>query len=433
MCYDVIINAKGFIGMKTVAIIAEYNPFHNGHLYQINKIKQETKADCLVVVMSGNFVQRGTPAIVDKYTRTKLALSNGVDIVLELPVYYATASAELFAYGAVSMLNKLGIVDYLCFGSECGDIHLLGMVAQVLIDEPLEYKQHLKQYLKEGYSYPMARKQALTDYMGESHALEQVINQPNNILGIEYIKALKKLNSNIMPVTLLREGSGYHEKRLTHTFCSATALRSYYEDSSNWNESLSIGDFVPVTTKQMLEESFEKLFPIKADDFSSLLYYRLQLETKESLLNFLDVTEELSNRILNEVNYYTQFLDFTEQIKTKQYTFTRIERVLLHILLGITKENMDSFLSNPESCYGRVLGFKKSASVHLKRMQKNGTLPLITKVADARKILSPLAMICFDADIKATHLYNQVVFTKFHTIIKDEYKSGPVRYDFGIE
>lgn len=430
--------------MKTVAIIVEYNPFHNGHLYQINKVKQETNADCVIVIMSGNYVQRGTPAIIDKYARTKMALSNGVDLVFELPVYYATASAELFAHGAVNILNRLGIVDYLCFGSECGDISLLDKIASVLLEEPDNFKLYLKTYLKNGLSFPVARKQALIDFLGKDQRIEQVLDEPNNILGIEYIKALKKLNSSIEPVTILRHGSGYHDPNLNNPFCSATALRNYYEALAQNNDflteyqdslstkidkkMLSIDTFVPSTTKECLENSYHKTFPITVDDFTSLLYYQLTQETNESLQSYLDVNEDLSNRILNEINYHTKFTDLIELIKTKQFTYTRISRTLLHILLQIKTELMSTFLLSPDSAYARLLGFQTSASTNLKQIKKNGLIPVITKVADADKLLSPIAMQCFQADLKATHLYNQIVFSKFNTVLPNEFKAGPIIY-----
>ena len=428
--------------MKTVAIIVEYNPFHNGHLYQINKVREETNADCIIVIMSGNYVQRGTPAIIDKYTRTKLALLNGVDLVFELPVYYATASAELFAYGAVNILNSLGIVDFLCFGSECGDIHLLEQLATILLEEPHAFQCSLKAYLKEGISFPNARKQALMDYMGYSESLSNILNEPNNILGIEYIKALKKLNSTIRPITLLRHGSGYHDKTMNHPFCSATALRNYYEALAENNDylkeyeeslstkidrkQLSIDTFVPSTTKELLEDSYKKTFPITVDDFSSLLYYQLMHETSDSLLEYLDMNEDLANRIINEINYHCNFSSFIDHVKTKQFTYTRISRTLLHILLQIKKNDMNQFLNTSDGSYARLLGFKTSASKFIKDIKTKGLIPVITKVADAHQILNPIAMQCFQKDIHATHLYNQIVFSKYHTVLPNEFVAGPV-------
>lgn len=418
--------------MKTVAIVAEYNPFHNGHLYQINQVREQLHADCIIVIMSGNFVQRGTPAMIDKYSRTKIALIHGADIVFELPLYYATASAELFAYGAINILNSLGTVDYLCFGSECGDVSILRKIAEILIKEPKEYSEALKNYLKSGLSYPMARNEALLDYLGQDKTISEIIKQPNNILGIEYIKALLRLNSNITPYTFKRIGSGYHDKSLENIFCSASAIRNFYKDIQH-NSHISIEHFVPTKVNDFLSNSYSKLFPITEEDLSTLIYYRLLLETKSSLLQYLDVTSELSNRIFNELDYRANYAAFVNKFKTKQYTYTRVERALLHIVLGITTENMTLFKNSTDSCYARVLGFRKNAAAELKRMQKEGTCPLVNKVADAKKNLSKNAMQCLEADIMATHLYNKIVYQKFGTSIKNEYQIGPFIHDFSIE
>lgn len=219
--------------MKVVGIVAEYNPFHNGHRYHIEEARKCTGADFVVVVMSGDFVQRGEPAVIDKYHRTEMALSQGADLVLELPAAFACASAEYFATGAVSLLHALGCVDTLCFGSECGHLDLLEEIADLFIQEPSEYKEYLKTALKSGYSFPAARDEALKEYFAEdlvkTAQIASVLSAPNNILGIEYIKALKVLGSSIRPVTITRMGQGYHETTFSDSFCSATALRRLLE------------------------------------------------------------------------------------------------------------------------------------------------------------------------------------------------------------
>ncbi|WP_455718849.1 tRNA(Met) cytidine acetate ligase, partial [Anaerosporobacter sp.] len=215
--------------MQVVGLITEYNPFHNGHAYHIQKAKEITNADYVIVIMSGNYVQRGTPAIIDKYSRTLMALNNGADIVIELPVIYATASAETFAAGAIRILHDLGIVNSICFGSECGDLTLLSSIAKALCIESEEFRDTLLKYLRQGLSYPMARKHALLNTIELSNytnqQIEQVIESSNNILGVEYLKALYRLSSNIVPYTILREGSGYNDLTLDTTFSSASALR----------------------------------------------------------------------------------------------------------------------------------------------------------------------------------------------------------------
>ena len=216
--------------MKISGIIVEYNPLHNGHVFHINKTKELTNSDLIIAVMSGNFNQRGIPSIIDKWTKTKLALQNGVDIVLELPSIYALSSAEFFSYGAVSLLNSLGVVDSLCFGSEAGDITLLETIAEVLVHEPNDYKALLRRELDKGLLFPKARSLALvehlvnkTDY--DKYYLEEQLNSSNNILGIEYIKSLKRLNSSIKPYTIKRQGGSYNSENLNEIFSSATSIR----------------------------------------------------------------------------------------------------------------------------------------------------------------------------------------------------------------
>lgn len=210
--------------MKTVGLITEYNPFHNGHLYHIEKAKELTGADRVIVIMSGDYVQRGTPAVLSKHSRAHMALLNGASVVLELPVCYSCASAEFFAKGAVSVLDGLGCIDALCFGSECGNLEHLTSIAHLLSAEPETYRHHLQSSLKNGMSFPAARCHALKKMTGDAYA-SQILSDPNNILGIEYLKALKKLNSPIVPFTLKREFSGYHDTELHDCSSSASAIR----------------------------------------------------------------------------------------------------------------------------------------------------------------------------------------------------------------
>ena len=210
--------------MKTVGLITEYNPFHNGHLYHIEKAKELTGADRVIVIMSGDYVQRGTPAVLSKHSRAHMALLNGASVVLELPVCYSCASAEFFAKGAVSVLDGLGCIDALCFGSECGNLEHLTSIAHLLSAEPETYRHHLQSSLKNGMSFPAARCHALEKMTGDAYA-SQILSDPNNILGIEYLKALKELNSPIVPFTLKREFSGYHDTELHDCSSSASAIR----------------------------------------------------------------------------------------------------------------------------------------------------------------------------------------------------------------
>ena len=312
--------------MKTVGIIAEYNPFHNGHAYLIAEAKRITGADYAVVVMSGDFAQRGTPAIWDKYTRTRAALLGGADLVFELPVIYATASAEYFAEGGVALLTALG-VDAICFGSECGDIDALMEIARLFTNESPEFKTTLAQSLREGKSYPIAREDAYRAHC-TAHALpvrEDILCNPNNLLGIEYCKAILTQNSSLVPFTVQRIGDSYHEATASEgRYCSATALRTLLFDMMiTGSRSVMASDCssaatntpteepatpaaklhaqVPSAVLPLYLETLHNLPFITADDFSELLSYHLLYETADTLSTYADWNTELANRVLTRV------------------------------------------------------------------------------------------------------------------------------------
>ena len=396
--------------MKIVGLIAEYNPFHNGHQYHIEKAKEITGADAVIVVMSGNFVQRGAPAIMPKHLRAEMALSTGASLVIELPVCYATGPAEQFAYGAVSILNSLGCVDAICFGSECGDIHLLNDLTEILCKESNEYKESLQKYLRSGLSFPLARQKAIEEVY-PSQGFSDILEQPNNILGIEYLKALYRLNSKIKPYTIQRISSQYHDVELQKEFSSATALR----------QTISNGDFtnlvgqVPSDCMTLLEAHYKTRYPIFTNDFSLLLKYRLLNESKLSLTHYADVSEELANRIYNQRNEYIDFEQFCELLKTKEVTYSRISRALLHILLGIKKNDYADIQ------YARALGFRKEDSDVLTVIKNASAIPLLTKLT-ATKDLSDVAVQMLNQDICASNLYESVVTDKLKTPYINEYE-----------
>lgn len=406
--------------MKTIGIIAEYNPFHNGHHYQIQEAKRLTRADFVIVLMSGNFVQRGTPAIVDKYTRTSMALEGGADMVLELPVFYATSSAEAFAYGAISIFHKLSFIDEICFGCETPELSLLSTIAELLLSEPEEYKENLIVYQKQGYSYPSARQKALIAYF-EQHPMRAAslaecttcIEQPNNILGIAYIQALKALQSSIQPVPIQRKGNAFHSTAIEGTLASATAIR---KECLSGNNLQSLQSMVPPYVLTALHTQHQKTFPITEDDFSSLLYYKLQQDTDYT--RYADITEDFLNKLKKTLSFHQSFTTLVEQLKTKDLVYTRICRNLLHILLGITNE-----APKWEPEYVRLLGFKKSSSSLLKRTE---AISIITKVADARKFLSEAGFSHFEKDIQCSHLYNHICYEKYGYECKTEYEQGPI-------
>lgn len=407
--------------MNVVGLITEYNPFHNGHLYHIEQAKKQTNADYVVVVMSGNYVQRGVPAVTDKYTRTKMALSCGADLVIELPVVYATASAETFALGAIQCLNALGFVDSICFGSECGNIALLTEIASSLCNETKELKELLAKYVKSGMTYPVARTEALLQTLLHDHPnyskdeLTTVLTSPNNILGIEYIKALIRTKSKLIPYTIERTVSGYHDETIHATISSASAIRLALTESLE-----SIQGSMPPSAYEQFKNAYQKTMPITADDFSALLYYKLLYSEEEELETYLDVSTDLAKRILKERIHFRSFSQFTNHIKTKNITHTRASRSLLHILLTIT----DDSLCFDHAPYLRILGFKKEASFLIRKSNNEFACPIITKVGDYKSLLNEQQRAIMELDLRATHLYNQIVYDKFGYELKSEFHRG---------
>ncbi len=411
--------------MKIVGLIVEYNPFHNGHLYHIKEAIRTTKADCAVVVMSGNFVQRGTPAIMPKHLRTEMALKAGAALVIELPVCYATSSAEFFAAGAVSLLDSLGCVDYLCFGSESGNLKSLTKIATTLVTEPDVFQKQLQTYLKEGYSFPLARQKAIQSQFRSDEECTRLLEDPNNILGIEYLKAIIRLNSSLIPSTITRIESNYHDVGLRETYSSATAIRNLLEYSGQrvhtneksptplYSAGLSnhIRSQVPNWCFEIFKENYQHRFPVYTNDISLLLKHKLMNETKESLLQYQDVNEDLANRIINQLNRFRSYEQYCELLKTKNTTYTRISRTLLHILLNIRKLPTQGIAP---IYYIRVLGFRKDKKKVLNIIKKNSSLPLITKIA-AQSNLDSEGLQMLDQDIYAANLYESIITNRYNT------------------
>ena len=423
--------------MKTVGIIAEYNPFHNGHLYQLKKAKEITGADFAVVVMSGDFTQRGTPAVFDKYTRCRLSLLAGADLCIELPVVYATASAELFAKGAVSLLSALG-VGALCFGSECGEIAPLREIASLLFAEPPTYKEALNKALKEGLSFPSARAVAVRkcahagslsgadaaafnnlpsagSLSGVDAAASDVLASPNNILGIEYLKALLALEKNgqhaPVPYTIKREGDGYLSHTLSEeSFCSAMALRKGIAE-----ENPDLLRYVPESIRQEFSDTCQTKSALCADDFSGMLFYKLLSEKDAGYDSYLDVSSDLSDKIRKNLGTFTTFSAFCEtSLKSKDITLTRVYRSLLHILLSIKKEDLPA-----AAPYARILGFRE-ASFEVFGCLSKENIPLLSRLKDASSLLSPEALSCLSKDIFAAQLYEHVRMQHMLHMQKDD-------------
>lgn len=361
---------------KVLGIIAEYNPFHNGHLYHLQKSLHDTGSSYSIAVISGNFTQRGSTSLVDKWTKTEIALKNGIDLVIELPLLYSISSAENFAEGAIKIFNSLKVVDYISFGSESGDISTLNTVADILYKEPREYKNILSHELGKGLSFPKARENALLMYLKDIRKFSSVLSSPNNILGIEYLKALKKYKSNITPVTVERFDSNYNDTSYTGNIASATAIRNIVK-----NGSFDIlRKVVPESTYSILLDNV-KIGHIIPDlsVFEREIIYLLRKMSIAEIAELPDVGEGLENAIKNTANSCNSIVEFLNIIKSKRYTNTRLQRILLYTLLGITKK--DIALSKKLTPYIRVLGFNDKGKYLISEISKaNPKLEIITSV-----------------------------------------------------
>lgn len=355
--------------MNIVGIIAEYNPFHRGHAWHLAEARRRTDAAYTVVVMSGNYVQRGAPAMFDKYSRARAALKNGADLILELPPCVSTGSAEYFAAGAVGLLTATGIVTDLCFGSECGDLDRLLKPAHILAQEPEAFRQYLKEALRLGMSWPKARAWALGRY--DRTIPQETLEHPNDLLALEYLKALERSHSPVRPHTVRRIGAHYHEARLCpEQTAAASGIRKALLQSQ--------GIFTPELLVQLpspeVYEAYRGKTPITEDAFSLLLLERLWRHPSVSLNAFFGVTKELSGRIRRHQEHFSSFSQFTDLLKTRNLTRTAVSRGLLHIMLNIRNDQ-------PAGVF-RVLGFRKNAEPLLKELTKQGTFSLVTSPSD---------------------------------------------------
>ena len=408
------------MNMKINGIIAEYHPFHNGHRYQLLDAKEALGADYTVVLMSGNFVQRGTLSMFDKHIRTQMALRGGADLVLELPVSISTGSAEYFATGAVTLLNGLGCIDHLCFGSESGQLHTLSEAVNILTEEPHAYREALRKELSLGASFPKARQLALLTCLPHS-AKSSLQDGPNDILAMEYLKALKLTKSSMLPYTTGRKGSGYHETDICEEFASATGIRNYF---SGGQASMEIpANQIPSESFAVLSDYLKQNRPLEPDAVSSMLYYQLRSLSETGYTDYLDVSEDLSNRIRKLLPSYQGFTQFCGLLKTKDLTYSRVSRSLIHILLGIRQYSVKDDSAFPG--YVRVLGFRKSAAPLLSALGKQSSVTLLSKPADAGTVLSAKDFSCFEKQMFADAIYEQLLSAASGRPPRNEYTISP--------
>ena len=379
---------------KRIGIIAEYNPFHNGHLYQIQKAKELTGADTVIAVMSGNFTQRGDTSLINKFEKVKIALQNEVDMVIELPTIYSISSAENFALGGVKILNEIGNIDYLVFGIEEENLEKLQAIADVLVNEDDEFKRNIKEELDKGNSYPKAREIVLKKALS-SENVKNIMQKPNNILAIEYLKALKITNSKIKPFAIKRKNTMHNDENINENYASGTYIRKLFIEN-NFNE---IKKVVPkYTYERLLELKNQGNYVTSINDFSDIVIYKIRTMTKEEISQIADVNEGLENSIKLASTTCKTIDEIIDKVSTKRYTKTRISRILTYILLDITKSEMEQ--SKNANQYIRVLGINKKCEEILKTINYSKLITSLKKFEEnngENEILN--------IDKKATEIY----------------------------
>ena len=410
--------------VNAVAIIAEYNPFHNGHLYQISEAARLTEADYCIVIMSGHFVQRGEVAIYDSYTRARMALRAGADLVLEMPSPFSTSSAEDFASYGIALCGSLGI-PYISFGIEAASIDILKVIANILSNESDSYKASLNSMLKLGMSFPQARQTALLEELKTSGYPDNAItlakdalSSPNNILAIEYLKAIYRFHSPVKPIAVTRLGSGYNDTKLNESYASASAIREFMKAGGELN---NLKPYVPEEVLEIMSKSK----PLYSDDITDYIIFKLISDIYEGrkLSEYADISDELSMRIAATYKNLSSYDELIKAIKSKQYTYTHISRALTHILLGLTKDNMQLYKSGRLAPYARILGFRQESASLLTQLKEMSSVPIISKLADASSILDddlPALSLLLD-EVHASDIYSAAYYKKYHIELPNLY------------
>ncbi|PLS06441.1 nucleotidyltransferase [Neobacillus cucumis] len=401
--------------MNAVGLIVEYNPFHNGHAFHLNASKEAANADVVIAVMSGNFLQRGEPALVSKWYRTRMALLNGVDIVFELPYRFAVQKAEIFANGAVSILDAAGC-NAVCFGSESGDLASFLKTIDFLTEQQEQLEENIHRFIETGVSYPKAVSLAYHQLSDSNSYLD--LAKPNNILGIEYIKAIKNQRSSLHPLTVARKNADYHDEHFaSETIASATSIRKAI--FSKECDTFSIEQYVPGPTKQLLLDYYNEYQVFHQwENYWNYLHFRLIQSSTEELKEIYEVEEGLENRLLQAAFISDSFQEFMEKIKTKRYTWTRLRRLCVHILTNTKKEQM----AGPEdkASYLRLLGMTDTGKEYLNKRKKDFALPLVSKLSSYKEKDILL-------DLKAARIYSLgVAHHKTKELMNQEFKQQPI-------
>jgi predicted nucleotidyltransferase len=401
--------------MKSVGLIVEYNPFHNGHAYHLQASKEAAAADVVIAVMSGNFLQRGEPALVSKWQRTKMALLNGVDIVFELPYRFATQKAETFASGAVSILDAVGC-DSLCFGSESGELPAFLQTIEYLKEQQNPLNENIKSHLNTGVSYPKALSLAFHQLPDANKYLD--LAKPNNILGLEYIKAIQQQKSTVRPLTIPRKNADYHDEHFaSSTIASATSIRkSIFTENKSYTD---IDQYVPEQTKFLLKEYLQQYHRFHQwENYWNYLQFRLIHSSPIELREIYEMEEGLENRLQAAALETDSFHHFMQQIKTKRYTWTRLQRLCVHILTNTKKEEMSRF--SEKASYLRLLGMTATGREFLNKRKFHLSLPLISKLASFKEKEINL-------DIKAARIYSLGISSHLkYKMLRQEFEQPPI-------
>lgn len=415
--------------MHTAGIIAEYNPFHCGHQYHIEETRRQTGADFIIAAVSGDFVQRGAPSLLDKYERTVMALRGGADLVLELPVTTALSSAEGFAAGGVCLLEKLGVTDTLSFGCEdtCNDALFL-WTARLLAGEPAEYRQALSTFLKQGMSFPKAREAAVLSVLDSSPdaGAEQIVpllSRPNNILGLEYQKSLLKFHCRMTSCRIPRKGADYNSTDLSESLSSATAIRKYLlksGDPSEVPDSALAGQIPPDIIPQLLQAGRENRF-LRENDFSDLLFYAFR-EKKDIAASFGTGNKDLASRTVRLLEQFDNWEQFILLVKSKNQTYTAVSRYFTQVMLDIRREDLLLASGYQYAPYARVLGFRKNAAPLIKEISSRSRIPVLMHLARDCSSLDEGRRRLLDLDLAASDIYNRMVFSRSGCRIPSDYR-----------
>ena len=413
--------------MKVSGIIAEYNPFHNGHAYHLAETRRTSGSDYIIVVMSGNYVQRGAPTITDKYSRAQMALKCGADLVLELPVCFSSASAEYFAFGGVAILDRLGVVDEICFGTETLDnssdgeevlVEELSAIADLMLNEPAEYKNILKEGLQSGLSNAAARAKAVEEILGKKYL--DILETSNNILAVEYIKSLKRIGSSIKPAPVARKMTSHNDTVIKSGYSSATAIRNAIYSKYSLS---SLSGTLPEEAYKILIDQYLVSFPVFRDDYS-LLFGSILMNAKETedLTKYFGVNADLANRMLKNKNEFRTFRQFRDLISAKNITKATVGRAMIHITLGILKSDMEKMYTEKALSAVKMLGFKKEAQPLLSEIKRSGQIKLVSKLADHEPDPENAGADMIAQTTRADMIYRMVCMNKFDAYLKNPYE-----------